>query len=60
MVIVVVLHHEGRRGLAEKHEDVGTPWTIVVDDDHWSATWTSDHRSSSTTGGAEDVELLSH
>ena len=43
MVAVVVLGREGRRGAGEKGQDVSTPWTMVVDDDNWSATWTSDH-----------------
>ena len=43
MVIVVVLGHEGRRGAGEKDEDVSTPWTMVVDDDHWSTLRTSYH-----------------
>lgn len=57
MVIIVGLGHEGMRAAAEKHEDVNTPWAMVVDDDNWSAR--VDQSSSSTTGEARDVELRS-
>jgi len=40
---MVILGREGRRSAAEKHGDVNTPWAMVVDDDNWPATWTSDH-----------------